>query len=111
MTMKSLKVLTPLALVVALAAGHAALASESDADLDARFRAKLMKEKSKMNAEQTTQDLKDRRAGAAVSPEGDCGSQNIGNVNTNGRPGAAPREIFVFAPNAINIVNSRGCGN
>ena len=110
--MKTLKPLSSFALVMAmLAGGQAALANESDADLDTRFRARLMKEKSKMNVEQTNPDLKSRQAGATVPPEGDCGSQNIGNVNTNGRPGTAPREIFVFAPNAINIVNSRGCGN
>jgi hypothetical protein len=109
--MQTLKSITLLALVAALAASHVALASDSDADLDARFRAKLMKEKSKMNAEQNNQDLRSRQAGPALTPDGECGSQNIGNVNTNGRPGTAPREIFVFAPNAINFVNSRGCGN
>lgn len=97
-------------IVVLSAAAHASIASEGDADLDSRFRAKLMKEKAKINAEQSNQNLKDRRADAAAN-DTDCGSQNIGNVNTNGRPGTAPREIFVFAPNAINIVNSRGCGN
>lgn len=108
--MRTLK--TPLLLALAaMLAGHAALASESDAELDTRFRARLMKEKSKMNAEQTNPELKSREAGATVAPESECGSQNIGNVNTNGRPGTAPREIFVFAPNAINIVNSRGCGS
>jgi hypothetical protein len=96
---------------VALLAGQTVLAAEGDADLDTRFRAKLMKEKSKIKAEQSTLDAQNRKANETVSPDSDCGSQNIGNVNTNGRPGAAPREIFVFAPNAINIVNSRGCGN
>jgi hypothetical protein len=38
-----------------------------------------------------------------------CGSQSIGNVDTNGRIGAAPREVFVFAPNAINLVSGPGC--
>ena len=39
----------------------------------------------------------------------DCGSQSIGNVNTGGKIGAAPREVFVFAPNAINLVTAQGC--
>ena len=102
--------LTLLSIAAVLAAAQATLAAEGDGDLDARFRAKLMKEKAKLNAEQQNQALKDRRADAATN-DTECGSQNIGNLNTNGRPGSAPREVFVFAPNAINIVNSRGCGN
>jgi hypothetical protein len=109
--MQTLRSFMLLAFVAALAGSQLAQASDSDADLDARFRAKLMKEKSKMNAEQNNPDLRARQAGPAVTPDSECGSQNIGNVNTNGRPGSAPREIFVFAPNAINFVNSRGCGN
>jgi hypothetical protein len=108
MKLRSLSLLVLAALTFS---SRVALAEGSDSDLDTRFRARLMKEKSKMNSEQTNPDLKARPAGAAVTPESECGSQNIGNVNTNGRPGAAPREVFVFAPNAINIVNSRGCGN
>jgi hypothetical protein len=99
-----------MSIVFVLAATPHAFAAEDDAELDSRFRAKLMKEKAKINAEQSNQNLKDRRTDAAAN-DTDCGSQNIGNVNSNGRPGTAPREIFVFAPNAINIVNSRGCGN
>ena len=38
-----------------------------------------------------------------------CGSQSIGNVNTGGNIGTAPREVFVFAPNAINLVSGNGC--
>lgn len=106
--MKTILKLISIALLLTTA--PQAFAEEGEADLDSRFRAKLMKEKAKINAEQANQNLKDRRADAAAN-DTDCGSQNIGNVNTNGRPGTAPREIFVFAPNAINIVNSRGCGN
>jgi hypothetical protein len=102
-------ILKLMSIVFVLAATPHAFAAEDDAELDSRFRAKLMKEKAKINAEQSNQNLKDRRTDAANDT--DCGSQNIGNVNSNGRPGTAPREIFVFAPNAINIVNSRGCGN
>ena len=39
----------------------------------------------------------------------DCGSQNIGNVNTNGRIGSQPREVFVYAPNSVNVVTRGGC--
>src|SRR5262245_14305962 len=60
--MRSPRTLFVLALAIALA-GQAARASETDSDLDTRFRARLMKEKSKMNAEQTNPDLKNRQAG------------------------------------------------
>lgn len=97
------------AITLHLAACGACAAAETDPDMDARFRARLIKEKSKMNAEQTNPALKARDFDTTIPVEGECGSQNIGNVNTNGRPGAMPREIFVFAPNAINIVSTRGC--
>ena len=44
-----------------------------------------------------------------IQNQGTCGSQNIGNLDTGGRIGTAPREVFVFAPNAINIVGRGGC--
>jgi hypothetical protein len=73
-------------------------------DLDPRFSAKIVKEKAKQNATRAMfTDL-----GADTDKEA-CGSQNIGNVNTAGKPGTAPREVFVFAPNAINLVTARGC--
>ncbi len=87
-------------------------AAETDNELDTRFRARLMKEKSKLNAEESNPLLKQRDVATGAAPlDATCGSQNIGNVNTGGQPGAAPREIFVFAPNAINIVGPRACGN
>lgn len=103
--------LRPLALVATLwVAATAATAGEIDADIDPRFRARLMKEKSKMNADQTNPALKPKDLGNSTSTvDAECGTQNIGNVNTGGRPGTAPREIFVFAPNAINIVGTRAC--
>jgi hypothetical protein len=39
----------------------------------------------------------------------ECGSQSIGNINLNRQAGVGPREIFIFAPDAINIVGPRGC--
>lgn len=72
-------------------------------DVDARFRAKIAKEKIRTSAQQRKDDRLDK-----ASDQGSCGSQSIGNVDT-GRTGAAPREVFVFAPNAINIVGRGGC--
>lgn len=71
-------------------------------DLDAKFRAKVAKEKLKAAA----QERKNLAEGKS-DDQGSCGSQSIGNVDT-GR-GPAPREVFVFAPNAINIVGRGGC--
>ena len=73
-------------------------------DIDPRFSAKIVKQKAKQNATRAMfSDI-----GADMDNES-CGSQNIGNVNTGGKPGTAPREVFVFAPNAINMVTARGC--
>lgn len=80
-----------------------ARADESVFDIDPKFRAKIAKEKAKQLGNQNLA----LRAGQGNSP--DCGSQNIGNVDTGGKIGAAPREIFVFAPNAINLVSGQGC--
>jgi len=79
-------------------------AGEETLDIDTKFRAKIAKEKVK-------QGFNERQADAAGKgiDNATCGSQNIGNVNTGGRPGAAPREVFVFAPNAINLVTGNGC--
>lgn len=73
-------------------------------DLDANFRAKIAKEKIRAAA----QERKNLADGKSVD-EGSCGSQSIGNVDTSGRGGRAPREVFVFAPNAINIVGRGAC--
>jgi hypothetical protein len=60
------------------------------------------------------QEFLERKAGRrerASQRRGDpsCGSQSIGNIDTGGRIGTAPREVFVFAPNAINLVTANGC--
>ena len=80
----------------------------ADADLDPRFRAKLVKEKLRLGALEQQAARLGRGAGAAGA-EANCGSQSIGVVDTGGKIGAAPREVFVYAPNAINFVNARGC--
>ena len=79
----------------------------ADSDVDPRFRAKIMKEKAKQN-QQLSNNFNFTNNGNAPA-DAQCGSQNIGNVDTGGRIGTAPREVFVFAPNAINLVSSQGC--
>lgn len=95
------------ALLVSIAGYFAAMqsahADDGESQIDSKFRAKIVKEKAKA-AVRNAQQSKTGQNGDA-----DCGSQNIGNVNTGGRVGAAPREVFVFAPNAINVVSGRGC--
>jgi len=72
--------------------------------VDAQFRAKIAKEKIRAAAQE-------REAGSEGKSldQSSCGSQSIGNIDTGGRGGAAPREVFVFAPNAINIVGRGSC--
>jgi hypothetical protein len=78
----------------------------ADADVDPRFRAKLVKEKIK-TATETNGLTSGGRDGHDANVA--CGSQSIGNVDTGGQIGRVPREVFVFAPNAINFVDGRGC--
>jgi hypothetical protein len=92
-------------LIAYMTLAQSARADDSSFDLDPRVRAKLAKEKVKLSGKE--REL--LRSGRASADSADCGSQNIGNVNTNGRIGTAPREVFVFAPNAINLVNGSGC--
>jgi hypothetical protein len=93
-------------LVLAMAALHApaVYASEDEFAVDARFRAKLIKTKVRLAGLERSQAATEEGLDSAR-----CGSQNIGNVDTGGNAAAAPREVFVFAPNAINIVSGRGC--
>ena len=76
--------------------------------VDARFRAKIAKEKIRMSAQQRKAEEQGQTQ-AQGQNSASCGSQSIGNVDTGGRIGTAPREVFVFAPNAINIVGRGGC--
>ena len=76
-------------------------------EVDPQQRARIMKEKVKINNQQAnTFDF--TKDGDAPS-DGECGSQNIGNIDTGGKKGTAPREVFVFAPNAININSNQSC--
>ncbi len=91
-------------LSLAASACGVACASEDELDLDSKFRAKIAKEKVRQAAVQRSAQEK-----GAAPADAKCGSQSIGNIDTNGRIGAAPREVFVFAPNAVNIVSGSGC--
>lgn len=95
--------LKSLVIVMLLAPGFSAFAGEEIFDVDTKFRAKIAKEKVKQGARDRADNQNDKGI------DNGCGSQNIGNIETGGRPGAAPREVFVFAPNAINLVGAGGC--
>lgn len=102
-------------ILAALALGSAATAHAGTEllDVDARFRAKIAKEKVRAAAQQRQADEEQQRLLEEEEKSFDgsgCGSQSIGNIDTGGRPGTAPREEFVFAPGAINIVARGGCG-
>jgi hypothetical protein len=84
-----------------------AFAGQELLDVDTRFRAKIAKEKVRIGAQQRKAD--ELGKSQDQSQGNSCGSQSIGNIDTGGRIGAAPREVFVFAPNAINIVGRGGC--
>ncbi len=78
-----------------------------DQEIETKYRTKIMKEKAK----QATESIQNQRQNNNDNNQSnaDCGSQNIGNVDTGGRAGNQPREVFVFAPNSINVVGSRAC--
>ena len=97
-------------LVLSIAAALSVVAHAAGAgapDLDPRTRAKIAKAKAKAAAEEAENfnflgnDNGQKKA--------ECGSQQIGNINLNRQAGVGPREIFIFAPDAINIVGPRGC--
>ncbi len=94
-----------IAIAAIVGAPGIAVAGEENYDLDNRMRAKVAKEKVK----QAANERQAEKQGKGTTANATCGSQNIGNVDTGGRPGAAPREVFVFAPNAVNIVTRGGC--
>ena len=87
--------------VVAAAPAHA---GQEMMGVESQYRAKIAKEKIRISAQERQADAQGKTA-----DQSRCGSQAIGNVNTGGRIGTTPREVFVFAPNAINIVSSGGC--
>lgn len=107
--MKFIRTLNVLA-VLSLSCGGHAFAGQELMNVDTKFRAKIAKEKIRAGAQKRQMDALDAKAGHDNSlDESHCGSQSIGNIDTGGRAGPAPREVFVFAPNAINIVGRGGC--
>ncbi|MEJ8853274.1 hypothetical protein WKW79_01765 [Variovorax robiniae] len=101
-----------------LGVGANAFAGQELIGVDSNFRAKIAKEKIRAAAQERRQDEQQKKLGINTNDNqgfgnqnqtSTCGSQNIGNVDTGGRIGAQPREVFVFAPNAINIVGRGGC--
>lgn len=109
MTTRTLKTFAFAILAATLATAEFAHAAGvfANTDVDPRFRAKIMKEKAKQNT-QSANNFNFSKGGNAPS-DAECGSQNIGNVDTGGKIGAAPKEVFVFAPNSINLVSGQGC--
>ena len=91
-------------ITLALASALSAQAGQELMGVDAQFRAKIAKEKIRLSAQE-----RQANAQGKSQDQSRCGSQSIGNIDTGGRIGAAPREVFVFAPNAINIVGRGGC--
>jgi len=81
-----------------------AFAGQELMGLEAPARAKIAKEKIRAAAQKRKTEEQE-----GSLDQGSCGSQSIGNINTGGHGAAAPREVFVFAPNAINIVGRGGC--
>lgn len=104
------RTLKGLALTTLLAVACApALAGEENFDIDTRFRAKIAKEKVRQGALERAAEARAGQVPGEPDEGAGCGSQNIGNIDTGGRPGRAPREVFIFAPNAINMVSRGGC--
>jgi hypothetical protein len=91
-------------LVGLLAVGESAYATfqlSPDMDLDARRRAVIAKHRAKQAAATSS-------SSNATNDQngGECGSQNIGNVNTVGRPGQGPREIVIVGE-FTNVVTGK----
>lgn len=94
-----------LVIAITLGCGAKAFAGPEMMSVDAPFRAKIAKEKIRTAA----QERKTAAAQGKSADDSQCGSQSIGNLDTGGRGGPAPREVFVFAPNAINVVGRGSC--
>jgi hypothetical protein len=92
---------------IALGSGIPAFAGQEMMMLEAPQRAKVAKEKIRAGARQRKLDEQEKKSSTDESAS--CGSQSIGNIDTGGFAGPAPREVFVFAPNAVNVVGRGGC--
>ncbi|MET0507051.1 MAG: hypothetical protein ABWZ78_02570 [Burkholderiaceae bacterium] len=103
-------VIFAIAVIASVAYGKAARAVDlGSSDIETRFSAKIAKERTRQATLQGLNDRRDRRDRNSELTDSECGSQNIGNLNTNGRIGSQPREVFVFAPNSVNVVTRGGC--
>ena len=89
-----------------LGSSFAAFAGQEMMMLEAPQRAKVAKEKIRAGARQRKLDEQEKKS---ADESATCGSQSIGNIDTGGFAGPAPREVFVFAPNAVNVVGRGGC--
>ena len=94
---------------IALGASAHAVAGQELMAVEAPFRAKIAKEKIKAAAQQRKSAEQEKALNEKSLDQSNCGSQSIGNIDTGGHIAAAPREVFVFAPNAINVVGRGGC--
>ena len=92
-----------------LAFSPLAHAGEEVFDIDSRFRAKIAKEKLKQGF--AAAPGADRATARATTPPAANAAARTSATSTPAaaRPAAAPREVFVFAPNAINLVTGCGC--
>jgi hypothetical protein len=103
-------VISTIVLSIVATLALAAAAQTAGSDLDPRQRAKIAKAKAEAaSAEAENFNFLSGDNGQKKGKGADCGSQAIGNVELNRQAGVGPREIFIFAPNAINIVGPRGC--
>ena len=93
---------------ITLGACANAFAGQELLEVDSRFRAKIAKEKIRISAQERKAEEQGKSL-EQIQNQGACGSQSIGNIDTGGRIGSSPREVFVFAPNAINIVGRGSC--
>jgi hypothetical protein len=107
-----LRIRRTLLAAIVLGSGVTAFAGQELMMLEAPQRAKVAKEKIRAGALQRKVEEQEKKAssfGGQGAADDGCGSQSIGNIDTEGRGGPAPREVFVFAPNAINIVGRGAC--
>lgn len=104
--MKTLTALITACLLMSMTTIASAQDTDGAFDINAKFRSRIAKEKAKQAA---LNSQKAKTGSAETVDSSECGSQSIGNLNLNGRPGSQPREVFVFAPNAINLVGSGAC--
>ena len=91
-----------------LGAGAHAFAGQELMALEYALPREVAKEKIRMAARSARPTNKASQQGNSCDSTS-SGSQNIGNIDTGGRIGAQPREVFVFAPNTINIVPVTAC--